>query len=149
MELHIDNDIFRAVPSNGVLVLPVNCLGNMGKGVAEQAKRRWPPMFRFYKRLCDEHRILPGTVTHYCGEPCVELAATKNDWRNPSDLIWVEDILWTLRLLYRGHTRPLYIPALGCGEGGLSWNEVYTLMLRELGEISTAHVFSPRGWNMP
>lgn len=149
MELHINEDIFAAVPTNGVLVIPVNCLGAMGKGLAEVAAKRWLPLQSFYKRLCTERRILPGTVTHFCGHaarPCVELAATKDDWRHGSDITWIEDIVWTLHLLYRNNQRPLYIPALGCGEGGLSWAAVYTLMLKELGDLSHVHVFAPHGW---
>ena len=36
------------------LVNTVNCVGVMGKGVAEQFKKRFPAMFEDYKRRVDQ-----------------------------------------------------------------------------------------------
>lgn len=60
-------------------------------------------------------------------------AATKHYWRNPSKLEWVQEILIHLRTaLLRDPAKSIAIPPLGCGLGGLQWNDVRELIESQL-----------------
>ena len=61
---------------------------------------------------------------------------TKNDWRRPSQIEWVDDGLKILRDHYQelGITS-LALPPLGCGLGGLDWADVWPLIQKHLGDL--------------
>ena len=42
------------------LVNTVNCVGIMGKGIAQEFKKRYPEMFKDYKGLCDRGAVQLG-----------------------------------------------------------------------------------------
>ena len=121
-----------------MLVNAVNCIGTMGKGVALQFKKRYPLMFEEYKALCEQKLVRPGRPHFYrdAGGVCILNLPTKDDWRQPSRMAYIESGLdW-----FRSHYASLGIvsaafPALGCGSGGLDWNEVKLLMLRKLEDL--------------
>jgi O-acetyl-ADP-ribose deacetylase (regulator of RNase III) len=46
------------------LVITVNCVGVMGKGLALEFKKRYPEMFNTYKSLCKNGKIELGKP-HY------------------------------------------------------------------------------------
>lgn len=118
------------------IVIPVNCVGVAGKGLALAAKRRWPDWFADYKAHCDG-RIRVGEV-RFANRPIVPMVfnfPTKDHWRDPSRHAWIRDGLLDLE----SKTRPtkatrdmeatdgiksIAIPALGCGAGGLAWSSV-------------------------
>lgn len=59
----IDGNIFD---SNADAILhQVNCQGVMGSGVAKQVKERYPVVFQWYKRWCDEYREIAKTRTKH------------------------------------------------------------------------------------
>jgi O-acetyl-ADP-ribose deacetylase (regulator of RNase III) len=59
------------------------------------------------------------------------LMATKDHWRQPSQLEWIEEGLSNLASLVgiRG-TQSVALPAIGCGYGGLRWSDVRVLIER-------------------
>ena len=102
----------------------------MGKGVARQFKEREPKMFQAYKRLCDEGKLEPGKLWLWRGTDCWTLNfPTKIHWKNPSKLEWVEA---GLAKFVSGYERlaiyQISFPRLGCGNGGLDWDDVRPLM---------------------
>ncbi len=135
------------------MVVPVNCVGVPGKGLALDAARRWPGWARNYRRACHAG-MRPGTVEGWrgavlVGEPLwIVSFATKDPWRDPSRLEWVEEGLDNLRrwAWERGVSR-LAVPALGCGLGGLAWSDVRPLMESMLAQAGCREVlvFAPRG----
>lgn len=113
------------------LVNAVNCVGVMGGGIALEFKNRYPDMYRVYRDHCNHGLIAPGVVvSHRVGNPgnatrWVLNFPTKDDWRDPSLLSYV--IKGYTRLLDRVDVlgiKSVAIPALGCGLGGLEWDEV-------------------------
>lgn len=119
------------------LVNTVNCNGVMGKGIALDFKRRYPKMFANYVAMC--HR---GEVR--LGEPYIEASddvrivnfPTKAHWKSNSRLIDIKNGLRFLRdRLAEWHVESIAIPPLGCGHGGLSWNDVKPLILSELRDL--------------
>jgi O-acetyl-ADP-ribose deacetylase (regulator of RNase III) len=119
------------------LVNTVNCVGVMGKGVAHEFKIREPAMFAAYKKLCDQKRLAPGKLWLWRGERNWTLNfPTKIHWRNPSKLEWIEAGLEKFRSGYeRLGIREISFPRLGCGNGGLSWDNVRPLMEHYLAQL--------------
>lgn len=107
-----------------VLVVPVNCVGIMGAGLAKAVADRWPSVLPEYR----EHTFTPASV-HWLEptpeRPTLALVATKAHWRQPSQLSWIriglEHLVFDLES--RDETS-IAIPRLGCGRGGLEWSAV-------------------------
>jgi O-acetyl-ADP-ribose deacetylase (regulator of RNase III) len=116
------------------LVNTVNCVGVMGKGIAKDFKDREPGMFAAYKRICNEGALEPGKLWLWQGQRNWVLNfPTKIHWRNPSRLEWIEAGLQKFVAEYaRRGIREIAFPRLGCGNGGLNWDDVRPLMERYL-----------------
>lgn len=124
-----------------VLVNTVNTVGVMGKGIALEFKRRYPAMYRYYKYDCEAGSIKTGKMWRWGTENgrWIVCFPTKQHWRNPSRLEWIEegliDLVDVLKHNYPLNPDRLYsiaIPKLGCANGGLNWDDVHPLMLRYL-----------------
>ncbi len=114
-------DIFD--PRFAVRVIPVNCVGVMGKGLAKEAARRWPTVYAPYQAACDAGRMRPGDAFDFDEAPGVWLAATKDHWRRPSAGSWAIRCAESIALKALGFRATSYaVPALGCGLGGLPWD---------------------------
>lgn len=110
----------------GALVIPVNCVGTMGKGVALECKKRHPRVYKHYRSLCDEERIVPGDAVYFgTTVRAFFLVATKDHWRDGSRLEWITHGLSNLNAkVHARGIRSIALPALGCGAGGLAWRDV-------------------------
>ncbi|MCK9914717.1 macro domain-containing protein [Microbacteriaceae bacterium K1510] len=119
------------------LVNTVNCVGVMGKGVAREFKERDPQMFASYKHICDKKLLAPGKLWLWRGADYWTLNfPTKIHWRNPSKLEWIEAGLQKFVDAHEGQgIREISFPRLGCGNGGLDWNDVRPLMERYLAQL--------------
>ena len=112
------------------LVNTVNCVGIMGRGIAAQFKRAFPENFRVYEAACKRKEVVPGKMlvvaTGQLTNPRFIInLPTKRPWRDKSRL---EDIDAGLRALVmelrERQIRSIAIPPLGCGLGGLHWQDV-------------------------
>ena len=112
------------------VVNTVNTVGVMGKGIASAFKSRYPAMFKQYRKLCQEHKFHVGQLWLWkAPDQWVLNFPTKKHWRNPSKLSYIEAGLRKLVDQYelRG-IREIAFPRLGCGHGGLDWNDVRPMM---------------------
>ena len=113
------------------LVNTVNTVGIMGRGIALQFKQAYPAMFRDYERACKAGEVKLGKVQVFdagglAGGPrWITNFPTKGHWRADSRMADIEaglkDLVATIRKL---RIRSIAIPPLGCGNGGLAWDEV-------------------------
>jgi O-acetyl-ADP-ribose deacetylase (regulator of RNase III) len=132
----------------GALVNPVNTVGIMGGGLALLFARKFPAMLGNYQRACASGALAIGTVhvwTAADGQRVVNLP-TKRHWKAPSKLEDVSSGVKALsEALGRMEVRSVAIPALGCGLGGLEWDDVYPIITSEFvhGPV-TAYVFAPQ-----
>ncbi|MHC2001574.1 macro domain-containing protein [Methylobacterium sp. CM6241] len=112
----------------------VNCVGVMGKGIAAEFKRRYPSMFADYKKICDKKLLEPGKLWLWQGpDQWVLNFPTKNHWRKPSSLEWIALGLEKFASQYeRKGIHEISFPRLGCGNGGLDWEDVRPLMEKYL-----------------
>jgi len=112
------------------LVNTVNCVGIMGRGIALQFRKAFPENYKAYKALCDRKQLKPGTVFVYDLRRLeipryVINFPTKRHWKGKSRLEYIESGLKALVQEIQGrHIRSVAVPPLGCGLGGLDWDEV-------------------------
>jgi O-acetyl-ADP-ribose deacetylase (regulator of RNase III) len=112
------------------LVNTVNTVGVMGKGLAADFKHRYPAMYQEYRRVCTSKLLEVGKLWLWKGgDQWVLNFPTKKHWRNPSKMDFIELGLEKFVAEYerRGITE-IAFPRLGCGNGGLEWNEVREVM---------------------
>lgn len=121
-------DILRADAQ--ALVNPVNCVGVMGRGLAAQFKRAYPANFRSYQAACKRGDVKPGQMliveTGRGTNPrWIVNFPTKRHWRDQSRLEDVDGGLTTLvDDVRRLAIASIAVPPLGCGLGGLDWDDV-------------------------
>jgi O-acetyl-ADP-ribose deacetylase (regulator of RNase III) len=128
-------DIFGSTAD--ALVNPVNCRGVMGKGLALQFKTRFPECFGPYKEACDAGLLRPGILVRVPSTygPDIIMFPTKDHWREPSRLEWIEQGLAYLKAHYsEWGIRSLAMPKIGCGLGGLDWRDVRPLIEKYLAD---------------
>lgn len=120
------------------LVNTVNCVGVMGKGLAQAFRDREPDMYAAYKRICDQKALTPGKLWLWRGRGSWVLNfPTKIHWRNPSKLEWIEDGLAKFVSAYEAQgITEISFPLLGCGNGGLDWEDVRPVMEHYLSQVS-------------
>ncbi|MBA3670155.1 MAG: macro domain-containing protein [Sphingomonas sp.] len=119
------------------LVNTVNTIGVMGKGLAQEFKHRYPTMFQQYKRICEEGLLDIGKLWLWKGSSQWVLNfPTKRHWRYPSKVDFIERGLEKFCAEYENRgIREIAFPRLGCGNGGLEWDEIRPLMERYLARL--------------
>lgn len=120
------------------LVNTVNTVGVMGKGIAKVFRERYPPMYREYRKLCQEKHLDVGNLHLWKGDGRWVLNfPTKTTWRMPSQLEYIEKGLNTFIDKYEdmGIVSASF-PPLGCGNGNLDWEDVRPLMEHYLSKIN-------------
>jgi O-acetyl-ADP-ribose deacetylase (regulator of RNase III) len=138
------------------LVNPVNCVGVLGKGLALQFKRAFPEMVEPYEQACAAGEVMPGVV-HVVDRGIGQRprwilnVPTKRHWRSPSRL---DDVAAGTRALADKirelGLRSVAVPPLGCGNGGLEWSDVRTILIAELGNLDAEVIlFAPAGSPAP
>jgi O-acetyl-ADP-ribose deacetylase (regulator of RNase III) len=124
------------------LVNTVNTAGVMGRGIALQFKQAYPAMFRAYETASKAGDVRLGKMHVFDlgglvgGPRWIINFPTKGHWRAASRIEDIEaglqDLVATIQRL---DIHSIAIPPLGCGNGGLNWNEV-----RPRIEAAFAHV---------
>lgn len=138
------------------LTISVNCVGVMGKGLAATAKYRFPDVYVKYQDLCKEKRLdycspflykkktsifdvlgdqslIDDAVNDHTYETWFLLFPTKKHWKNKSSLQGIEQGLkWLLNNYKQEGIQSISLPALGCGQGQLTWEVVGPLMCKYL-----------------
>lgn len=129
---YIEGDIFNS-PAQ-VIVNTVNTVGVMGKGLALSFKKRYPEMFESYKKVCDKQLLKTGKLMLYhCPDYWILLFPTKEHWRHPSKLEYIEAGLVKFVQTYaEKNITSIAFPKLGCGNGELNWEDVRPLMEKYL-----------------
>lgn len=129
-------DIFYS-PAEYV-VIPVNCFGVAGIGLAAACKRRYPQWFQEYQAACQAGKVQIGFPTfHHCYPKRYFISfPTKYHWSDPSRLFSIEAGLQTLLNLEESmEISSIAFPKLGCGAGGLSWSVVRPVMELYLSQL--------------
>ena len=129
-------DMFKS--NKSVLVNTINCVGVMGKGLAAIFKKEYPDMFSEYKKLCASGKVHPGEIYPYYENGVVKVInfPTKNHWRANSEMSYIISGLDCFIQNYEKlGIESIAFPALGCGNGGLTWDVVGPLMYQKLKKL--------------
>ena len=103
------------------VAIPVNCVGVMGKGLALAIKNKMPKdESQYYQFLCDTAK--PGEAIMGLSDKFI-YCFTKDHWGYSSRVSWIEGCLQGLMLLGKAE-KTLLLPRLGCGLGGLRWEQI-------------------------
>ncbi len=135
------------------IVNTVNCVGVMGKGIALQFKNKWPGNFAAYAAACKAGTVRPGRMFVFDSGGLVRPNyiinfPTKNHWRGSSSLDFIHDgLIDLIREVRRLGIRSIAVPPLGCGNGGLEWNEVRPMIEAAFDDLPDVDVrlFEPAG----
>lgn len=135
------------------LVNTVNCVGVMGRGIAFQFKKIFPENFKAYEAACKRGDLRPGQMFVFetgrlTNPKFIINFPTKRHWRGNSRLEDINTGLVDLVKVIRSKgIRTIAIPPLGCGLGGLNWNEVRSCIERALAPLPDLNVllFEPKG----
>jgi O-acetyl-ADP-ribose deacetylase (regulator of RNase III) len=114
------------------IVIPVNCVGVMGAGLARQFKEKYPELFVRYYNECMQGKLKEGECTSIATyikgkshQTVFILAATKGHWKNDSTVEGVRNCIENiLKEVEKHQVSSVAIPAIGCGLGGLDWKDV-------------------------
>ena len=131
------------------LVNTVNTVGVMGKGIALQFKKKFPENFKAYKRACDKEAVKIGKMFTV---PLGSLTnpryiinfPTKKHWRGKSRIEYVrEGLNDLLREIEHLKIHSIALPPLGCGNGGLDWeDEVRPLIEAAFARVPEVQVYA-------
>ncbi len=151
MIIYKTGDIFKEEAD--AIVNTVNCVGVMGRGIALQFKKLFPENFKVYEAACKQKEVVPGKMFVYetgslVGPKYVINFPTKRHWRGASRMEDIESGLQDLaEIIVKLHIKSIAIPPLGCGLGGLDWNEVRVLIENTLSRLPDVEiiVFEPKG----
>lgn len=150
----IKGDMFYS--DRETLTVSVNTVGVMGAGLASRVKNQFPDVFTEYIKALNNGYLKMGQPSLYKRPDTFEntliqteegeeelipshwflIFPTKNHWRFPSDKEGIKKGLLFLKENYeKWGISSLALPALGCGLGKLSWEEIGPLMIRILKDL--------------
>jgi len=128
------------------LVNTVNCVGVMGRGIALQFRKAFPENFKAYKSACDKKKLHSGMMlvcdlNRFQNPRYVVNFPTKRHWKGKSKIEDIESGLEALvKEVNRRKIRSIAIPPLGCGLGGLSWNQVKPIIQKAFDALPDVQV---------
>lgn len=150
----IDGDMFFSLCQT--LTISVNIVGVMGKGVASRAKYQFPDVYVKYQDYCRNRQLKMGKPVLYKrevsfdheladepsmlkngnGETWFLLFPTKRHWSEQSNIRDIEaGLKWIVDNYKENGIKSLALPALGCGLGGLKWEDVGPLICQYLADL--------------
>ena len=144
-----DGDLLKT-PAEA-LVNTVNTVGIMGKGIALQFKLAYPDNYAAYEAACKREEVQIGKMFVFRRENDPRFIInfpTKRHWKGKSK---IEDIKSGLEALIevvkKECIHSIAVPPLGCGNGGLDWDEVRPLIEQAFLELRDVEVqlFYPDG----
>lgn len=140
-------DMFQS--SMQVKVNTVNSVGVMGKGIAQIFKQQYPDLYDDYRDRCKNNEVEEGVPYLYenlFGEKFVNFP-TKGHWKNLSNIKKIEQGLDIFIEKYKEWgIESIAFPPLGCGNGGLLWQQVGPIMYQKLSKLDIpVEVYAPFG----
>ena len=107
------------VPTNGCVKMTGECV--MGRGVAAQAKARFPNLPKLLGQALDG----TGNQVYFFQAERILSFPVKHNWWEMADLDLIRRSANQLLSVVTMHKLPaVYLPQVGCGNGGLTWAQV-------------------------
>lgn len=139
------------------LVNTVNTMGVMGKGIALQFRKAFPVNYTSYRKAFENNELEIGRVYVFetgsmFNPKYIINFPTKKHWRHKSKLEYIDAGLKSLENEVRNRKiKSVAVPPLGCGLGGLKWDQVFPLMKETFKKMPDVKwiVFEPKGTPKP
>ena len=138
----VKGDIWDYLRGSNRIVIPTNGLVKsngaavMGRGLADQCRHRYPTMPRLLggKIEKDGNHVFEFALPR--GRSWVHLITfpVKTNWWEPAQLSLIERSTQELKELVGIRNFLVYLPRVGCGNGGLKWEDVQPILLGTLDE---------------
>jgi O-acetyl-ADP-ribose deacetylase (regulator of RNase III) len=123
---HVKGNLLEADAE--ALVNAVNIVGVMGKGIALQFRQAFPDNYNFYRKACEHNQVKPGKMLVFVrptNPRYIINFPTKRHWKDKSKIEDIEDGLQDLiEVVKNREIQSIAVPRLGCGLGGLHWEDV-------------------------
>jgi hypothetical protein len=120
---------FIIIPTNGIVMS--NGEAVMGAGLALQAKKQ----FHSLPKELGTRINKDGNIVQIFSDYGIITCPVKYNWKEPASIELIEISLRKIRKLAQILPQKFYMPHIGCGAGGLSWNQVGPLVKRYLGDL--------------
>jgi len=134
--------------SKGIVLHGCNSLGFMGKGLAKQVKLKYPQVFQDYSKYCYSARCHPDCLAYsdpgelILGKIIItpinsrlifvsgitQLTIGNNPNIRYADLSAIQKVFSQVNTIAVNLGLEVHMPKIGCGLGGLDWNEVSALL---------------------
>lgn len=128
------------------IVNPCNTKGVYGDGLSKALSQKFQWWVEDYKRACASGKIKIGQLhvsyppPDHSSDPSIIHFPTKDDWRNKSEISYIESGLGYLAKNCRDwQFKSIAVPKLGCGLGGLRWGRVKMYVEKSLSEVNGVH----------
>lgn len=115
----------------GIIAHGCNCSGGFGSGVAGAIKRKWPLVYEKYHQLVNgqNHKLLGScqlieiVSKQLYVVNCFTQIFYGNDKKTYANIEAIDRCLEELYKYSEELNLPVYIPKIGCGLGGLNWDD--------------------------
>ena len=131
-------DLFDRDEDTEMIVNPVNCVGVAGKGLALKFRINYPENYQYYKKICSAGGLSLGKVLVYArnsknNPKYIVNFPTKYHWKDKSSIAYIEAGLLSLtEEISKLNIKSISIPSLGCGLGGLKWEDIRPIIVKNL-----------------
>jgi O-acetyl-ADP-ribose deacetylase (regulator of RNase III) len=133
------------------LVNTVNTVGVMGKGIALQFRQAFPDNYNFYRKACEHKEVQPGKMLVFArltNPRYIINFPTKRHWKGKTKIEDVQDGLRDLiEVVKNREIQSIAVPPLGCGFGGLRWEDVRPMIEKAFADLPNVKVllYAPDG----
>lgn len=155
----VDRSIFD-IPADA-WVNPINCDGIWGKGLALEFKDRFPEVHNACVSICAQQGLNPGDLHIHDRierEPTIPPRyiinfPTKLHWREKSKLSYIrlglKELTTFIKTIPEDQEFRITIPRLGCGLGGLNWEQVKLIITKEVESWPLHIIVYIADWEQP
>lgn len=141
----VEEDLF--LDKESAYCVPINTQGIAGKGLALYFKQKYPRWYIQYKEACKSGEI--NSKKYHLHSTATETIVSLPTKISPYDDSCIDLILEGLKAFEHDYDKTegfhwitrLRLPAVGCGCGNLSWEEIEDTLLEELKDSQVEYVF--------
>jgi len=126
---YITKNLVTVKEDEGIVFHGCNCVGGFGSGVAGAIRRKFPHVYEAFKqRGVGKHLLGRVDIIVKAGYPIIANGYTQltcgHDGNRYADPVAVEKTLYVVaNYISTGDLVDIYMPKIGCGLGGLSWED--------------------------
>ena len=128
--VEIQGNLFDHVSEGDAIAHGVNCRGFMGSGIALPIKNMFPENFLAYNELCRRGELQPGFILPHIENGIMVInMATQFEMGPDATYEWVDAAALNLYAYCQTTgVSTVKMPKIGCGIGGLEWDQVRIIL---------------------